>query len=317
MQRVHDPRDHAKGSAVKLAELDLNLFIVFDAIYREGGITAASKRLHLSQSAVSHALARLREALEDPLFERRGNEMVPSSFARTLAATVASSLGDLEQVLQRLGQFEPARSRRRFTIATRAWQELALVPKLMAAIDREAPHAELSVVRVERRALEEGLESGELDAAIDVDWPLGTEVRRTRLRSEPLVVLAQKDHPTLQGRLDLARYLAADHVLVTGRPRGGGYEDLALSRLGATRRIRVRCQQHAAASELVSQSNMLVTLTRSQAALVNRRRLNRVYPFPAEIPPMQLVLYWHASSEDDPAGRWLRKLIVQCLGQRA
>jgi DNA-binding transcriptional LysR family regulator len=302
---------------VKLSQVDLNLFTVFDAIYREGGITAAAKRLHLSQPAVSHALARLRELLGDALFERRGNEMVATPAARTLASTVSGSLSDLEQVLQRLGQFDAAQSRRRFTLATRPWQELALLPELMSAIDRAAPYVELAVVRSERRALEDALESGELDAAVDVAFPHAAEVRRERLATEPLVVLARRDHPALGGELDLSTYLEQAHVLVTGRSRGGGYEDMALARLGATRRIRVRCQQHAAASELVTRSDLLLTLTRSQAATVNRRTRNRVFAFPAEIPPMQVYLYWHASNDGDAASRWFRSLIVASLRKRA
>ena len=80
---------------MQLSRIDLNLFTVFDAIYREGGITPASRRLHLSQPAVSHALGRLRELLNDPLFERRGHEMIPTPLARSLADSIASSLGSL------------------------------------------------------------------------------------------------------------------------------------------------------------------------------------------------------------------------------
>src|SRR4029450_6195356 len=110
MQRLHragsalcilGAKSPAGGAPMQLSRVDLNLFTVFDAIYREGGITPASKRLHLSQPAVSHALARLRELLDDPLFERRGNDMVPTAMARSLAATVSGSLGNLERVLQR------------------------------------------------------------------------------------------------------------------------------------------------------------------------------------------------------------------------
>lgn len=301
---------------MRLSQVDLNLFSVFDAIYREGGITAASKRLHLSQPAVSHALSRLRELIGDPLFERRGNDMVPTPLARTLATTIVGSLGDLDQMMQRLGQFDPETSRRRFTIAVRAWHELVLLPRLVARTTREAPHIELAVVRMERRSLEEDLASGEIDVAVDVAWPLGPQVHKQRLRSESLVVLARQGHPAIDDTLDLPTYLAQDHVLVTGRRRGGGYEDMALEQLGARRHIRLRCQQHAAASEVVSQSDLLVTLTRSQAAQVNRRTKNQVLPFPATIPPMKVYLYWHANTEQDPAVQWLRQLVAQSVGGR-
>src|SRR6185436_5132422 len=128
MQRLHragsalcilGAKSPAGGAPMQLSRVDLNLFTIFDAIYRDGGITPASKRLHLSQPAVSHALARLRELLDDPLFERRGHDMVPTPLARSIAANVASSLGGLEQLLQRTGRFDPGTSPRSFTIDAR------------------------------------------------------------------------------------------------------------------------------------------------------------------------------------------------------
>jgi DNA-binding transcriptional LysR family regulator len=298
---------------MQLSRIDLNLFTVFDAIYREGGITPASKRLHLSQPAVSHALGRLREMLDDPLFERHGNEMTPTPLARMLAASIRDSLGNLEQMLHRAGKFEPASSPRRFTIAVREFQEISFLPDVVARLSREAPNVELSAVRIERRDMEDELQSGELDVAIDVGLPVSADVRRELLSSEPLVVLARAEHPEIRGELDLAMYLALEHVLVTGRRRGGGYEDIALGRLGMSRRIRLRCQQHAAACKIVRQTDLLATMTRSQAELVNSGERNQILPFPADIPPMELFLYWHAHADADPAAQWLRALLLGML----
>jgi DNA-binding transcriptional LysR family regulator len=296
-----------------LSRIDLNLFTVFDAIYREGGITPASKRLHLSQPAVSHALGRLRELLDDPLFERRGNEMIPTPMARSLAATIGQSLGSLEQMLQRAGRFDPASSSRTFTIAVRESQEPSFLPAMMARIGREAPNVDVAAVRIDRRDLEEDLQSGAVDLAIDVALPLSREVRREQLSCEPLAVLARAEHPIVRGALDTAAYLALEHVLVTGRRRGGGYEDVALGRLGMSRRIRVRCQHHVTACEIVSQSDLLATMPRSQAQIANQRTNNQLLPFPAEIPPIEMFLYWHANVDDDPATQWLRAMILDLL----
>ena len=298
---------------MQLSRIDLNLFTIFDAIYHEGGITAASKRLHLSQPAVSHALARLREILNDPLFERHGNEMRPTPLARMLAASIRESLGGLEQMLQRAGQFDPASSSRRFTIAVREAQEVAFLPRLVVQLTEQAPNVELATVRIERRDLEDELQSGELDAAIDVGLPVSADVRREQLSAEALVVLARSGHPRVQGALDLETYLSLDHVLVTGRRRGGGYEDVALGRLGMTRRIRLRCQQHGAACEVVGRTDLLATMTRAQAQLVAGAASVQVLPFPADIPGLEVFLYWHAHADNDPAARWFRALLLQTL----
>jgi len=303
---------------MQVSRVDLNLFTVFDAIYREGGITPASKKLHLSQSAVSHALARLREVLGDPLFERRGNEMYPTPRARTLATTIGSSLGSLEKMLQKAGHFDPQTSQRSFVVAVREAQESAFLPTLVSRVAREAPHVDIATVRIERRDLEEDLQSGELDAALDVMLPLSADVRRERLSSDAMVVLARADHPAIRGSLDLETYLAMEHVLVTGRRHGGGHEDLELGRHGWSRRIRVRCQQRAAANDIVRRTDLLVTMSHGYVDQVNRSAGNQVLPFPLDIPPLELFLYWHANVDDDPASRWFRSIVLELLqGDRA
>lgn len=302
---------------MQLSRIDLNLFTVFDAIYREGGITPASRRLHLSQPAVSHALGRLRELLNDPLFERRGHEMIPTPLARSLADSISSSLGNLEQMLQRVGHFEPGSAHRCFTIAARESHELTFLPALMARIAREAAHVNIASVRIDRRDLEDDLQSGEIDLALDVALSLSNDVRRERVGAEPLVVLARADHPVIQGQLDTDTYMAASHILVTGRRRGGGYEDSVLSKMGLTRHIKMRCQHHGAASQVVSRSDLLLTMTHSQARIVNRQMNNQVLTFPFEASPMESFLYWHANVDEDPASRWLRGQVLASIAENA
>lgn len=298
---------------MQLSRVDLNLFTIFDAIYRDGGITPASRRLHLSQPAVSHALARLRELLDDPLFERRGHDMVPTPLARSIAANVASSLGGLEQLLQRTGRFDPATSPRSFTIAMREINELPFLPLLIERLRSTAPHVDIAIVRIERRDLEDDLQSGEIDLAFDVGLALSHDVRRERVTAEPLAVLARADHPAIDGELTPETYLALEHVLITGRRRGGGYEDVALGLLGMSRRIRVRCQHHAAACEIVARTDLLATMPRSQAQLSSRGASIQVLPFPVEIPPLEMFLYWHANVDADPGSQWLRAQLLELM----
>ncbi|MET0342390.1 MAG: LysR family transcriptional regulator [Polyangiales bacterium] len=298
---------------MQLSQIDLNLFTVFDAIHREGGITPASRSLHLSQPAVSHALSRLRELMNDPLFERQGNAMVPTPLARALVPTVRQALAGLAQMVQTLGQFDPATSRRAFTIALRAAQEGSLLPPLLARFAHEAPHVEIATVRIERRDLTDELATGELDLALDVELPLSAEVRREAIRSEPLVVLARAGHPRMQEALDLEGYLAEEHVLVTGRRRGRGYEDLALARLGRARRVRVRCQLHSAACTLVARSELLVTMPGGQLAMLPQGAALEQRAFPVEVPPLGTAMYWHANVDEDPANRWLRACVAAVM----
>jgi DNA-binding transcriptional LysR family regulator len=191
--------------------------------------------------------------------------------------------------------------------------ELPFLPLLIERLQREAPHVDIAVVRIERRDLEEDLQSGEIDLACDVGLPLSHDVRRERVTSEPLAVLARADHPSLGGELTADVYLAMEHVLITGRRRGGGYEDIALGRLGMSRRIRVRCQHYAAACEIVARSDLLATMARSQAQLGSRHGNIRVLPFPVEIPPLEMFLYWHANVDADAGSQWLRTLLLELM----
>ena len=133
------------------------------------------------------------------------------------------------------------------------------------------------------------------------------------MTAEPLAVLARKDHPSIQGTLTLDSYLTMEHILITGRRRGGGYEDIALGRLGMSRRIRVRCQHYAAACEIVARSDLLATMARSQAEVSSREGDTQVLPFPLEIPPLEMFLYWHANVDADPGSQWLRAALLDLL----
>jgi DNA-binding transcriptional LysR family regulator len=228
---------------------------------------------------------------------------------------VGQSLHGLEHILEGASGQDMALSARSFVIAVRESYEPVLLPLLMARMRIEAPHSTLALVRIERSEVEQDLQSGELDAAIDVALPLVPEIRRERLGSHPLMVVVRAGHPDIQGTLDLTSYLEQEHILVTGRRHGSGYEDVALGQLGLSRHIKLRCQHHAAACRWVSQSDLLLTLPQHQAELANAHLDNQLLPFPAAAPPMEMYLYWHANVASDPAGQWLRGLIGAVMRQ--
>lgn len=289
--------------------IDLNLFRVFEAVLREGGISAAARVLNLSQPAVSHALARLRERLGDPLFQRQGQVMVPTPMARSLAGPIRTALGGIETTLRELDRFDPATARRRFTIAMRAPMEEQLVPALTVRLCREAPGIDLTSTPVDWRNLRTALADGTLDLAIDIARAFGPDVRRRQLRVDELVVLARRGHPLTRTTLDLPAYLQAEHIRVSLRRQRPAPEDEVLARMGLERRIRLRCQNYGAACRIVAETDLLLTLSRTYAMLVNAGVGNVLLPTPIPFPAPEIHLYWHESAERDPANRWLRELI--------
>ncbi|MFZ1166777.1 MAG: LysR family transcriptional regulator, partial [Candidatus Sulfotelmatobacter sp.] len=151
-----------------LSQVDLNLFVVLEAIYREGNITRAGHQLNLTQPAISHALKRLRDLLKDPLFVRRGAHMIPTPFTRNMIDEVRQALQILEVNLRESHKFDPTHTRRNFHISLWEYVGTLLLPALLQRLEREAPEMSITTSRVKRRDLEAELASGSLDLAIDV-----------------------------------------------------------------------------------------------------------------------------------------------------
>src|ERR1700741_3234268 len=126
-----------------ISRVDLNLFIVFEAIYAEGSITRASLKMNLTQPAISHALNRLRQLFDDPLFERPGHVMVPTPLARSIIEPVRASLRGFEVTLTGVERFDPASSERTFSLALRDVLEASVLPPLMAQLERDEPAVSL------------------------------------------------------------------------------------------------------------------------------------------------------------------------------
>ncbi len=298
---------------MNLNRIDLNLFVVFDTIYSEGSLTQAARKLSLSQPAVSHALARLRELLGDSLFARQGKRMVPTPFARNLIGTVRQSLQLLESGLQGPAVFDPGQAQRVFSLGMRDVLEAIALPPLVARLQRAAPGVALHCVRIDRRDMESELASGGLDLVVDVALPTGTGINHRPLMNDRLVVVARRAHPALQagpeGALDMPTYLAQSHVLVSSRRVGPGLEDFELNRMGLRRRIGLRCQHYFAACRVVSETDMILTMPDHYARIANAPFGNVLHAFPLATPSLDVHLYWHASGEHDPANAWLRSQI--------
>ena len=296
-----------------LSKVDLNLFIVFEAIYAEGSITRASLKMNLTQPAISHALNRLRQLFDDPLFERQGHVMVPTPLARSIIDPVRQSLRGFEVTLSGVERFDATSSERVFSLALRDVLEASVLPPLMASVAREAPLVGLNTLQVGRRELESELAAGTLDAAIDILLPLSHDIRHTLLATDQTVVLVRRDHPLVRGGLDLDTYLKLEHIQTSSRRRGPGLEDFELSRLGLQRRIRLRCQHYFAACRVASQTDLALTMPERLARVVNQQFGNQILPFPLQMPSLDIHLYWHANVDNDPASIWLRGQINDAM----
>jgi len=294
MNQFHD--------GLALRRTDLSLLAVFDVIYRERNLTRAAQLLALSQSAVSHSLARLRVRMDDPLFVRKGRGVVPTPRAEQLAPGVQNALARLEEALRPGLAFDPARDLRRVTLAMPDELEPMVLPSLARALREAAPQALLASVRLDRSALRTDLAAGRIDLCIDVARPTEADVMHEPWRQHRLCVVSSKLR-----RLSVASYLAADHVAVSSRRTGPTMEEFLLGRLGLQRRVALRCQNYEAACRVVAETEMLLTMPREHAQLLRPALGFRILSLPMELPPIDLHLYWHRRAQDLPVQRWLRE----------
>ncbi|MGO1750324.1 MAG: LysR family transcriptional regulator [Marinobacter sp.] len=288
------------------ARLDLNLLHVFDTIYREGSLTRAAKALHLTQPAVSHSLSRLRDHFDDPLFTRQGNQMVPTPLARRFLESMKPALTQIQGAVNQFHAFDPANQRKTYSLGLRDVLEATFLPQLMQRLD---PYPVLEIVskRVPRREMETQLAAGKLDFAVDVLLPVSSQTSHELLRRDRLVVLAREGHPLASRALDMKGYLSARHVLVSSRAEGPGIEDFELSRLGVQRSIRLRCQHYYAACRVVEATDLLLTMPETYARIISERANITIMNPPADLPSLDVHLYWHKAYDREPALIWFRE----------
>jgi len=290
-----------------VARMDLNLFRVFEVVFRERSLTRSAAVLHVSQSAVSHSLARLREHFADPLFVREGRGVTPTALAQRLAPVISDSLARLQRSLEGLQDFDPLQDERTFTLSLPERLELVLLPPLLARLRHCAPKCKVRTAGVRWSELKLELAAGRIDLAVQIARPVDANLRQMQLLTEPLCVVAG---PDFVGELTTERYLAAEHIAVASWRRGLSYEDLALGHMGLMRRVMQQCQNYQAASLVVAQSDLLLTMSRRHAELVNASLDNRLLEMPLPLPSIGLNLYWHEAAEHDPVNRWLRQQLL-------
>jgi DNA-binding transcriptional LysR family regulator len=306
---------------IDISRVDLNLFVVFDVIYREGNLTRASEALNLSQPAVSHALSRLRDRFDDPLFERSGKKMVPTPLAKAIVERVREGLGNLESTLSDGLVFDPATAERTFTVAMRDVLEAKALPEIAKHLQAIAPHISIRSVQMPRREIESALIRGTIDFAADVLIPVSNQVNHGLIGSEGLSVMIAKNHPLASKvsnhNFSTEDYLQAKHIQVSSRASGPGIEDVALSRLGQNREIAMRCQHYYAAAKVVEKTDWLVTMPAAYASTLsdesNPNNPYIIFPLPFQAEPLEVHLYWHLKAEKDPAMIWCKQQIENLL----
>jgi DNA-binding transcriptional LysR family regulator len=301
---------------VSLSSIDLNLLLVLHMVLLEQNVGRAAGRLHVTPSAVSNALARLRDALGDPLVTRKGRGIVPTPRAIELAPILARTLQDLEAALV-TAPFDAAKCTRTFTVAVADVGQVAWIPRLAIAMRRELPLAQLRVVGID--AL---VSLGDLGSS-DIDLHLGIRSKGPGLHVEPLLedrtlLVARRDHPaTATGKLSRRALADLRHVRVDMVPgkRFGDPFAATFAQADIPREIVMTVPSFSTAAEVVAVSDLVTMLPSSlftaKAGSLGLRAL--ATPLPAHT--TKFVMSWHERTHADTAASAFRALVRRVLGE--
>ncbi len=293
---------------MNLNKVDLNLFIVFDAIYTEANLTRAGQIVGITQPAVSNALARLRETFNDPLFVRTAQGMVPTPMAQNIIAPVRSALQQLRISVQESRTFTPSQANKTYRISMTDLTEAVVLPPLFQRLRRMAPNVSIESMLSRRRDTTKELAAGRLDFAVDAPLNTDPQVRHVKLMEDRYVCAMRRGHPLSKDKISLDEYLSLTHIHISSRRSGLGYIDLSLGKIGLQRRVALRSQHYLMASTVMQSTDLAMTVPERFA---RRNDLHYVALPVNDVPPLETHLYWHESTDQDPANRWMREQIIE------
>lgn len=286
---------------------DLNLLVTLDVLLAEGSVARAARRLRLSPSAMSRALARLREATGDPLLVRAGRGLVPTPRALELRERVGQIVQDGKAVLRPAGKFDLAQLSRTFTLRTGEGFVENFGPALIARVGVEAPGVRLRFVPKPDKdsAL---LRDGTIDLETGVVGATSApEVRVQALFRDRFVGVVRTGHPLSEGRVTPARYAAGRHIFVSRRGLDRGPIDEALGSLGLAREVVAIVGGFPAALALARASDLIASVPEQHTGIL--RTGMHSFPLPVATPRITVSMLWHPRLDADPAQRWLRGLV--------
>jgi len=295
---------------VSLSGLDLNLLLVLQTVLAERSVVRAARRLHVTPSAVSNALARLRAALDDPLLVRSGRGVVPTPRAAALAPALERALRDLDQAVR--GQtFDPATTDRQLTLALADVIQVVKLPAIVRALGTRMPRARLRVLSIDALVASGGLGGTAVDVLVGAGEK-GPGVHAQPLYDEQIVLVARARHPAIRRRVTKAQLAVLRHVDVQVSP-GLGNQSLAAAyaAAGIRRDVAFLLPTYTAAAAVVAGTDLVASLPSSLVDVLGPRLALRRIATPLAPIATTINLLWHERTHGDPALRAFRDLIMQ------
>jgi LysR family nod box-dependent transcriptional activator len=290
-------------------QLDLNLLVALDALLTERSITAAGVRVHLTQSAMSGALSRLREFFNDELLTQVGRKMVPTPLGESLAEPVRQLLLQIKSTINTKPGFDPATSTRHFTVMMSDYVATVLMSELLREVEAIAPRVRFNVVSNDVSGPTEFLDRADVDLLIMPRDYLSEKHPREDLFSDDYACVVWNENPLVGDTLTREQYLELGHIVLQfGRGRIPVQDEWFLTKLGLTRRIDVLAMNFNSLPQFVVGTRRIATTHRRLAQYYARHLPLKVLDPPFDLPLLTEAVQWHALFTEDPGNRWLRRL---------
>lgn len=302
----------------KIAAFDLNLLVAFAAIDEHRHITRAADAIGLSQSALSHALNRLRTLLGDPLFVKSSRGMVPTPRAEKLSAPVREMVAALEEKVLGTSSFQAAAMDRTFRVESTDFIESLLVPKLLGLFESEAPRARVAFKTARFALPKEELELGKCDLAIAGFFgELPEGFYQQKLFSDGFLCAVRKGHPRLVGKakVSLDDYCRERHVLIAPGGQLSARVDEMLRRQKRGRFIVAGLSSFMVSGWIAAQGDAIVSGPSRVMHQIAATFDLHLFKSPLEIPRITIVQAWHERNHQDPGHRWFREHVRGILGE--
>ena len=291
---------------------DLNLLPVLVAIYDHGSVTTAAQRLGMSQSAVSTALAKLREKYGDPLFHREGHGMTPTVRMRALILPLREAMTYVSDTLVSGAVFDPATTQRTFTFGMSDLGEMVFMPEILRRLRELAPRASVRSVAASAVQIERGLENGDIDLAVGYFPDLREKsFLEKHLFFHHFLCLLRADHPITASTLSMAQFLGLEHAVVYGAGRTNELFERYLRSKKLHRRVVLETPHFLSIPPIISRSDLIVTVPHAVGVYVKNMHMNiRIAQPPMRTPKIDLKIHWHRNFQRDPKNKWLREFVA-------
>lgn len=293
-----------------LSNLDLNLIRLFYLLYKTGSVKEAADTLNLSQSACSHALQRLRGRLNDDLFVRVGNRMLPTQYSKSIAGELIQGIELIEKGVTSPSTFNP-QDAHTFRIAVTDYTSWCM-HSFISKLSRDYPNITIELLHLEERLPEEALRESEFDLVCGFAHEIENfESITAKVWFEDDYVCARCQRHPNQGDLTLAEFLSYKHILVTPWNEARGILDITLSKLKKKRTVAVKTPSVLSAPSFVIDTQYLLALPKRYAVRVSELLPITLSKLPLDVPRYSVKLYWHRTRNNDPKINWIAEKILE------